>query len=67
MEEEGIQIDYNGSKKTLKGTLAIYPADNLAANAIGGFIENFQVTSSKNQYYIYLFKMYFNWLNKLLL
>jgi hypothetical protein len=41
LETEGIEIEYNQKKINLKGTISLFPADNLAANAIGGYVESF--------------------------
>lgn len=45
LETEGIEIIYNDKKVNLKGTISFLPADNLAANGIGGYVECF---SQKN-------------------
>ena len=41
LETQGITVDINGHAKVFKGSLLSCVADNLAAHAIGGFLESF--------------------------
>ncbi|XP_041472583.1 uncharacterized protein LOC121421848 [Lytechinus variegatus] len=41
LEKDGISVNINGSSLTVRGTLSFVACDNLAAHAIGGFVENF--------------------------
>ena len=47
LETKGIIIKYNNENLTLKGTISFFPADNLAANGIGGYVESFHYKISK--------------------
>ena len=50
LETTGISIQYNNNTVILKGSISFFPADNLAANSIGGFVESFQATLSKKNF-----------------
>jgi len=41
LETEGIQVKYKNNFVNLKGTISMLPADNLAANTIGGYCSSF--------------------------
>jgi len=41
LEINGIKIKYKNRELTLKATISFFPADNLASNGIGGFVESF--------------------------
>lgn len=42
LENFGINVEWNCQIVNLKGTISYFPADNLAANEIGGFVQCFQ-------------------------
>lgn len=41
LENEGIIINFENVTYNLKGTISFFPADNLASNGVGGFVESF--------------------------
>lgn len=41
LEQDGISLNINGSSVKVKGTVSFVACDNLAAHAIGGFVESF--------------------------
>ena len=50
LEVEGINIDYNNTVINLRGTVCFFVADNLEANAVGGFVESFNAKSCNLNY-----------------
>ncbi len=46
LETEGIEVEHNNEKITLKGTISLFHGDNLALNAIGGYVESFNASSN---------------------
>jgi hypothetical protein len=56
LEKSGIDVQWNGQIVNLKGTISYFPADNLAANEVGGFVQSFQGDLCKLLKFIYLDK-----------
>ena len=52
LETVGFDIEYKGVTVNLKGTISIFVADNLASNALGGFVESFTITSKINYFFV---------------
>jgi hypothetical protein len=48
LEINGIKIKYKEQEITLKATISFFPADNLAANSIGGFVSSFNYNLGNN-------------------